>query len=88
MQGAVVVLSTLAVTLSPDLAQASIGCELVAVLFALGALALLYLKANPLKPSVGTIIDELANLKNSTGRGKEAYDSFGKELDPLQVTSA
>ena len=45
-------------------------------------------QANPLKPSVGTIIDELANLKNSTGRGKEAYDNFGKELDPLQVTSA
>ena len=64
--------------------KASIGCELVAVLFALGALALLYLKANPLKPSVGKIIDELANLKNSTGRGKEAYDNFGKELDPLQ----
>ena len=50
MQGAVLVLSTLALTLSPDLAQASIGCGLVAVLFALGALALLYLKARRPQP--------------------------------------
>jgi hypothetical protein len=34
------------------------------------------------------IIDELANLKNSTGHGREAYDNLGKELDLLQVTSA
>ena len=68
--------------------KASIGCELVAVLFALGALALLYLKASTLKPALGVIIDELANLKNSTGHGREAYDNLGKELDLLQVTSA
>ena len=40
-------LSTLAMTL---FTKASIGCELVAVLFALGALALLYLKARTHKP--------------------------------------
>merc|ERR1719272_1633574 len=45
--------------------KASICCELVAVLFALGALALLYLKASTLKPALGVIMDELANLKNS-----------------------
>ena len=107
-------LSTLAMTL---FTKASIGCELVAVLFALGALALLYLKArthkpphactlhtpctyrpppppppppqaSTLKPALGVIIDELANLKNSTGHGREAYDNLGKELDLLQVTSA
>ena len=108
------------------LTKASIGCELVAVLFALGALALLYLKArthtppractlhtpctltpapcthharihtahppptqaSTLKPALGVIIDELANLKNSTGHGRDAYDNLGKELDLLQVTSA
>ena len=64
--------------------KASICCELVAVLFALGALALLYLKASTLKPALGVIIDELANLKNSTGHGREAYDSFGNQLDLLQ----
>ena len=45
-------------------------------------------QASTLKPALGVIIDELANLKNSTGHGREAYDNLGKELDLLQVTSA
>ena len=49
---------------------------------------ILRLKASTLKPALGIVIDELGNLKNSTGHGREAYDSLGDTLDLLQVSGA